>query len=1141
MNEFAAKQIEENKKTHSPFLDLGQCSLTAIPKEIASMPWIERLNLGSIFFNHASFRYQPSTNKGTRNELFKAGFSIFSELPNLKGLYVSGCSISDFSFLVNLPQLCELDLNHEKIDGKILISLPNLSWLSLRWSSFEIENFLGNLQKLEFLDLSYGKLTEPSIIKRLKNLKSLFLHSSGFEDISFLKSLNNLEFLDIHRNNITDYSPLTFLKSLRRLDISENKFVDLKFFDELAQLEYLNFSENRLDEFSFLRRMHNLTGLNLGSTDIKKLEQIIYIPNLNELYLSNNGISDISFLAAKKNLEVLDLASNIISDLSALTGSSKLKSLDISRNRLTSIEPLKHHKELRYLKADENSISDISLLKTMTKLVGLSISSNQLMDTNSLLQLKDLIAKPDFLLNVSSNPFLNQLGLTLEPLENHRESILSVLSRLSEEKQYDLVLPVKVVLLGNSASGKTSLLYFIKTKKLKEESKSTHVINIERYPANCDFPKAIFFDFGGQDYYHGIYRAFLTDGSLIIILWNNETNLNVTNKDNNVPPNINYNLDYWIGQRDYVDRLAKSTLDSTALMIVQSHAAKDKRHSGSQSGLNLFDQFYLELKATGTNQNHTAVKLDEMKASRAYFKAALHSLIENMQVVKREPKWYIDFIRFILETKLGPDIYKSISLQEVQKNYGDKNFKFIKENLDQLHKKGLILYYRNELPECVWLNPEALVKYVHEQILTKDRLIINKGKLPASELDKYDQDIVRLLTLQKVFFRHNGDYIIPNYLPLAITDKDFSLVTFGIRQNVFFLRFSNFIPFGLINQLICFHGRQALISRFWRDQVLFSLNVSSDNDSGKLVLITLKFEDLELKIQCTDDLSNDEKQYVFYTILSLYWNQEPVFFNDFTVLKSVASDTDTSRSGSPPTNPIQELFNNPLYFPVDLHISVNGEDYMRYSDLIKIPTEQTKLSVYSLLNNKIDITKAREVALNIFQPFTLKSLRKTKSVFISYSHIDKEFRDTVLTFLINLERDKLINIWQDGLINPGDQWDEKIKSGIENADIILLLVSQDFINSTYVHEVEMKRAVEKAQNKTAQIIPFLLRSCDWKKWKVLPREISDVVLKSDKGVIGRFQFLPLHETDKRGIVPLLEWDYRENAWMQLVDFIRRSV
>jgi len=68
-------------------------------------------------------------------------------------------------------------------------------------------------------------------------------------------------------------------------------------------------------------------------------------------------------------------------------------------------------------------------------------------------------------------------------------------------------------------------------------------------------------------------------------------------------------------------------------------------------------------------------------------------------------------------------------------------------------------------------------------------------------------------------------------------------------------------------------------------------------------------------------------------------------------------------------------------------------------------------------------------------------------VFFSYSHKDEELRDKLATHLSNLEWQNVISSWHDRKLVAGMEWDDEIKSQLDSADIILLLISPDFIAS----------------------------------------------------------------------------------------------
>jgi hypothetical protein len=101
------------------------------------------------------------------------------------------------------------------------------------------------------------------------------------------------------------------------------------------------------------------------------------------------------------------------------------------------------------------------------------------------------------------------------------------------------------------------------------------------------------------------------------------------------------------------------------------------------------------------------------------------------------------------------------------------------------------------------------------------------------------------------------------------------------------------------------------------------------------------------------------------------------------------------------------------------------------------------------------------------------------SLFFSYSHIDESLRDQLEKHLSGLKRQGLIEAWHDRRISAGKNIGEAIDSNLDVANVILLLISPDFIASDYCYEREMSRAMEKHKAGTAQVIPIILRPCDW--------------------------------------------------------------
>lgn len=101
------------------------------------------------------------------------------------------------------------------------------------------------------------------------------------------------------------------------------------------------------------------------------------------------------------------------------------------------------------------------------------------------------------------------------------------------------------------------------------------------------------------------------------------------------------------------------------------------------------------------------------------------------------------------------------------------------------------------------------------------------------------------------------------------------------------------------------------------------------------------------------------------------------------------------------------------------------------------------------------------------------------TLFFSYSHRDEALRDQLETHLAMLKRQGFIETWHDRRITAGEGVDNAISASLEAADIVLLLVSPDFLASDYCYEREMLRAIERDQAGACTVIPVILRPCDW--------------------------------------------------------------
>src|SRR5437016_4251919 len=114
-------------------------------------------------------------------------------------------------------------------------------------------------------------------------------------------------------------------------------------------------------------------------------------------------------------------------------------------------------------------------------------------------------------------------------------------------------------------------------------------------------------------------------------------------------------------------------------------------------------------------------------------------------------------------------------------------------------------------------------------------------------------------------------------------------------------------------------------------------------------------------------------------------------------------------------------------------------------------------------------------------------------VFVSYAHEDDALRQKLQNHLSDLTQEDFIVLWHDREISPGADWQHEIDVHLNDAHIILLLISADFLASQYCRGIEVKRALERHADGEARVIPIILRHVLWKRTpirelKALPKD-----------------------------------------------------
>lgn len=141
-------------------------------------------------------------------------------------------------------------------------------------------------------------------------------------------------------------------------------------------------------------------------------------------------------------------------------------------------------------------------------------------------------------------------------------------------------------------------------------------------------------------------------------------------------------------------------------------------------------------------------------------------------------------------------------------------------------------------------------------------------------------------------------------------------------------------------------------------------------------------------------------------------------------------------------------------------------------------------------------------------------------IFMCYARKDEPLLRELKKQLKILQRQGFIEVWHDREISPGANWKEEIEKHLNTANIILLLVSSDFMDSEYCYSVEMKRAMERHQAGKVRVIPVIVQPTLWQ---------SDL--------FGKLQALP---TDGKAVTGP-SWHSLDEAFLDVAEGIRKTV
>ncbi|MEI7728057.1 MAG: COR domain-containing protein [Verrucomicrobiota bacterium] len=925
------------------------------------------------------------------------------------------------------------------------------------------------------LNLSLLGLTElPASITQLSQVQELILFGNELtalpEPLGQLVQLTNL---NLSSNQLAVLpAALGQFTQLQRLDLAGNNLTDLpEVLSHLTQLRILHLDGNNLTTFpETLGQLTQLEELHINENQLTMLPEFLgQLAQLQRLNLSGNQLTALpETLGQLAQLQRLSLRNNRLITLPETLGHlTKLTYLDLENNQLTAVpEALGQLTQLEELDLSNNRLTALpEALSQLTQLRTLELSNNQLpILPESLRNLKSLKG-----LYLHDNPKLGIppeiLGPTWGDADEKNKpanpaSILDYYFRLRGGKRP--LNEAKLILVGRGEVGKTCLVNRL-VKNIFEPTDKTEGIAISDWQVNVgqDQVRMNIWDFGGQEIMHATHQFFLTDRSLYLLVLNGREG------------GEDLDAEYWL-------KLIASFGGDSPVIIVQN---KIDQHS--------FDLNYRGLQAkypqirgyvktdcrtpTGFAELESRIKqtLGEMTNVRASFPKAWFAIKDELAGMKVN---YLSFDQF----------------RATCARLGEGDSKSQEELAGFLHCLGVALNYKDDprlrdtsvlkprwVTEGIYrlLNASALAKQQGELILHDlSRFLLSEEYPP--EKHEFLLELMRKFHLCFAFPDNQHRYLVPELLGKEEPDLK---KEFAPEQCLNFEYHYDILPEGLLPQFIVRSHIHSQGQPRWRTGVVLRWE-------NCRAMVKAEAGTRRVVVRVRDDGSESRRRLL------------AVIRMDFERIHAGIPRLEVKTKVPLPKHP-------EVVIDYDKLVSFERRGIKDFPEVVG--DDVIIVSVVELLSG-VDLPNVRKTTK------TKEETMKAPKLFYSYSHKDETLRDKLETHLKLLKREGKISDWHDRRITAGTEWAKQIDDHLNQADIILLLVSADFIASDYCYDLEMKRAMERHEKKEAVVIPVILRDCDWhcapfSKLQALPKD-------------GR---------------PVKKWEDRDTAWTDVAKGIRR--
>jgi hypothetical protein len=887
---------------------------------------------------------------------------------------------------------------------------------------------------------------------------------------------------------------------LRALNLSDNQFTRFALTEDMQALETINLNGNGvLSAFSFPHvGLNRLVRAELNECAFAELTVPEGMSALQALNLRFGKLEKLVFERDCRELELLDVRDNQLRELALPEGFGRLGYLNVDRNGLSILRFSNPLPALETLWLKQNQLTEVGFLKKLPKLDSVYLQDNQIsiIPENLLTELPALQV-----IYLKGNPVVNLERELIDRDENVLKNLRSIL--ISRSKGTVENNEVKLILVGNSTVGKTSLDVYLRERTFNKGENSTHGIRVNRWEmtdSNGEKPglDVYIWDFGGQEYYHATHRLFLNNHAMYCLLWNKATNF-----QDIVPTEIihngramlveleHYRYEYWI------QNIRFYAADSP-IMLVQSRDAV-----GRDVDPAIFTQFNIEpSRSFHVCLEGVAAQRESNQKDFEVFETTLREFLQVKAAHYSMGRYWFEIKQQLRDRaergdyRMTWEMYRAFCLN-IDPSMEPEELQSLTTYLKEI---GVILYYPTYegLEHTVFIKPTWVTQRIYEVFDEKVKAQHGKFDRPhvVSALEKHrigkgeaereylgDELLNLMVEFKLIFSPHNkpGAFYSIQYL----RDKYENQEAFTWLKNVtshlgFVLHFTEFLPKAVFHQFIAEYGKDAQ-DMFWKHGIFFT-----HEDTGRKVFAECAFTERLIRVWC--DRSDAG------LLSELY--------------QKIFELNEKSRK---------------------IEVSVNGEDFVEL-DKVEEAIRLNNTRVAARNGNAVEVAAFRFITKQFFP-----EMKKSK-IFISYAHADEQYKNDLVVHLSALRNQDIIDDWHDRKIESGE-WDEQIEKAMETADIFLLLITPHFLASRYISEREITKAYERYKAGEAKIFPVICDHCDWQLQPVTKSEKAMHPTENRAMYIwlGRFQPYP---KDAR---PIANWSNKNEAYVDVINQLKRAL